>query len=291
MNLEQIAESALLSEGVDSVVRFTNVDYSHPNGVTALRGISVEFKKGELVGILGANGAGKSTLVRHINGILKPTHGSVEVFGESTKNTSAAKLSRRVGIVFQNPNNQLFAQSVKSEIEFGLRNFGFDDELVRQRTDWALNTFSLIEYSNRAPMELSGGEKKRLCNALVLAWDPDIVILDEPTVGQDSEQKERLGQLVKLLVSEQKTIILVSHDMEFLWPLQPRMILMSGGKILADGTAQQIVRDRVSFSHANILAPQLVKLFTELGHLGRFPADEFEARDRIRLQMTGTKEK
>ena len=282
METHQQVEAMFEKRVTDTVIKFENVDYSHPNGAVALKNVSLEIKAGELIGILGTNGAGKSTLVRHVNGLLKPTHGVVEVFGESTRDTSAAKLSKRVGIVFQNPNNQLFAQSVKSEIEFGLRNFGYSEEIVRRRTDWALNTFSLLEYSSRPPMELSGGEKKRLCNALVLAWDPDIVILDEPTVGQDSEQKEKLAQSVKLLLSERKTVILVSHDIEFVWPLQPRVILMSEGKIVADGTAQKILGNSSETLAANILLPQLVDLFRRLGKTDSFPVDEFEASDRIK---------
>lgn len=263
------------------VIIFDHVDYAHPNGVIALRNISLEIRKGELVGILGTNGAGKSTLVRHMNGLLKPTHGSVRVFETETKNAGAAKLSRRVGIVFQNANNQLFAQNVRAEIEFGLRNFGFREELVRQRTDWALNTFSLKEYAERPPMELSGGEKKRLCNALVLAWDPDILILDEPTVGQDSEQKEKLAQTVRLLLTEEKTVIIVTHDVEFIWPLQPRVILMSEGKIVADGPAKEVLGNPEKTLSANVIPPQLVELFNFLEAADR-PSDVFEARDGIK---------
>jgi energy-coupling factor transport system ATP-binding protein len=280
----ETAEPTTLSsdeKAKEIVIKFGSVDFSHPNGVVALRNVSLEIRKAEVVGILGTNGAGKSTLVKHVNGLLKPTHGFVEVFGENTRLTSAAKLSKRVGIVFQNPNDQLFAQSVRSEIEFGLKNFGYDLDIVTRRTEWALNTFSLSEYADRPPMELSGGEKKRLCNALVLAWDPDIVIFDEPTVGQDFEQKEKLVQTIKLLISEGKTVILVTHDVEFIWPLQPRIILMSEGRIVADGSAQEILGDRSKSLEANVLLPQLVDLSTKLGIKGRFPSDEYEARDKI----------
>jgi energy-coupling factor transport system ATP-binding protein len=276
--MPELNASELLNE---VIIKISNVDYSHPNGIAALKNVSLQIKRGELVGILGTNGAGKSTLVRLMNALLKPTHGTVEVFGEDTSKTSAAKLSRRVGIVFQNPNNQLFSQSVRAEIEFGLRNFGFPRDIVTKRTDWALNTFSLSDFADRPPMELSGGEKKRLCNALVLAWDPDVLILDEPTVGQDSEQKEKLVQIIKLLLSESKTVILVTHDVEFVWPLQPRVILMSEGQIVADGMAQEILGDTSKTATANVLIPQLVDLFRKLGRTDYFPADEFEARDRI----------
>jgi energy-coupling factor transport system ATP-binding protein len=263
------------------VIKLSNVDYSHPNGVAALKNVNLGIKRGELVGILGTNGAGKSTLVRLMNALLRPTHGKVEVLGEDTRKTSAATLSRRVGIVFQNPHNQLFSQTVREEIEFGLRNFGFSEDLMSKRTQWALNMFSLSGFANRPPMELSGGEKKRLCNALVLAWDPEIVILDEPTVGQDWEQKEKLIQTVKLLISEKKTVILVTHDIEFVWSLQPRAILMSEGRIVADGRSQEILADAFKTREANVLLPQLVVLYRKLGIKGRYPSNEFEARDDI----------
>src|SRR5579872_6872947 len=139
------------------VVDFAEVFYSHPNGNIALRGINFSLAKSELLSILGSNGAGKTTLVRHINGLLKPSRGKVTVFGHDTKDLTSARLSRNVGIVFQNPNNQLFAQSVKREIEFGLNNFGFSEEEVKKRVTAALEDFSLAEYAERPPMELSGG--------------------------------------------------------------------------------------------------------------------------------------
>lgn len=264
------------------VISFKSVDFSHPNGTVALRNIDLDISDSELVAVLGANGAGKSTLVRHINGLLKPTHGTVSVFGEDTKTTTPAKLSRRVGIVFQNPSNQLFAQSVVKEIEFALRNFGFEEEYVKQRVNWALETFALGEYSERSPIELSGGEKKRLCIALVLAWNPSVLILDEPTVGQDSEQKEKLADIIRDLLRQKKTVILVTHDVEFIWPLQPRAILMSNASIVADGSAQQVLGDAALTEKSNVLVPQLVDLSTKLDWEKPFPKSPEDAEKRIR---------
>jgi len=280
-------KTAASSNHAETLVRFENVDFSHRSGIVALRNVSLSIRRGELLAILGTNGAGKSTLVRHINGLLRPKHGKVDVFGTDTKDTTSAALSRKVGIVFQNPNNQLFAASVRAEIEFGLRNFGFPPEVVEERTRWALHTFSLEQYSDRPPMELSGGERKRLCNALVLAWEPDIVILDEPTVGQDFEQKERLVQTIKMLISQGKTIIVVTHDVEFIWPLQPRVLLMADGKVLADGDAQSVLGNTARLGQASVLPPQLVDLFSALEPGTKFPSDVFEARHRISLQMKG----
>jgi energy-coupling factor transport system ATP-binding protein len=266
----------------DTIVKFEGVDFSHPNGVSALKKIDLEIRKGELVAILGTNGAGKSTLVRHVNGLLKPTHGRVEVLGVDTAKTTSASLSRRVGIVFQNANNQLFASTVRAEIEFGLRNFGLNPETIKNRTDWALKSFSLEQYENTPPMELSGGEKKRLCNALVLAWDPDILILDEPTVGQDSLQKAKLIQTIKMLLTQSKTVIIVSHDIEFVWPMQPRIVLMHEGRIVTDGSAQEVFRSDSLSARANVLSPQLVELFKLISPGSVFPKDEYEARDLLR---------
>ncbi|HZW57802.1 MAG TPA: ABC transporter ATP-binding protein [Nitrososphaerales archaeon] len=263
------------------IVKFDSVDYSHPSGVAALVNVSLSITRGEFVAVLGTNGAGKSTLVRHINGLLKPTHGTVSVFGESTRERTSAFLSRGVGMVFQNANNQLFAQTVRQELEFALKNFGFDRQTIQDRVEWALNTFSLKEYVDKPPMELSGGEKKRLCIALVLAWDPEILILDEPTVGQDYEQKALLGQIIMKLLGEGKTVMVVTHDVEFIWPLQPRVILMSQGRIIADGSSQEILGNPAVLSKGDVLPPQLVELSRLLGWKNYYPKDVFEAESRI----------
>lgn len=264
------------------MISFENVDYSHPNGTIALRGINLKIPASQLVAILGANGAGKSTLVRHMNGLLKPTHGRVTVFGRDTKTTTSAQLSRRVGIVFQNPNNQLFAQTVSKEIEFGLKNFGFPEDFVKERVRWAMDTFALTEYAERSPIELSGGEKKRLCIALVLAWDPSVLILDEPTVGQDSEQKDKLSEIIRSLLAAKKDVILVTHDVEFIWPLQPRTVLMANSSIVADGPAQEVLGYPDVGQRSSIIVPQLVDFSIRAGWQRPFPSTPEEAKRRIR---------
>jgi len=246
------------------MIEFINVSYIHQTGVKALDEVTIRFGKGELVAIVGANGAGKTTLVKHMNGLLKPTKGTVKVFGYDTTQQTVASLSRRVGIVFQNADHQLFSDTVEHEIEFGLRNFGFSEDVVRQRVDWALKFFGLKEYANISPMMLSGGEKKRLCLAAVLAWDPDVLVLDEPTVGQDLLHKEKLEQIIRLLLTQEKTVILVSHDIEFLWPMQPRTVVMSRGKIIADGPASKIFTDDSVLASARLISPQLVELSKRL---------------------------
>jgi len=246
------------------MIEFINVSYIHPTGVKALDDVTIQFKQGELVAIVGANGAGKTTLIKHMNGLLKPTKGTVKVFGYDTTQQTVATLSRRVGIVFQNADHQLFSDTVEHEIEFGLRNFGFSEDVVKQRVEWALTFFGLKEYANTSPMMLSGGEKKRLCLAAVLAWDPDVLVLDEPTVGQDLLHKEKLEQIIRLLLTQGKTVILVSHDIEFLWPMQPRTVVMSRGKIIADSPASKVFTDDSILSSARLIKPQLVELSQHL---------------------------
>jgi energy-coupling factor transport system ATP-binding protein len=267
-----------------SLIEFREVAFVHHTGVVALDGINVAIAKGEFVAIVGENGAGKTTLVRHINGLLKPTKGAVFVDGKDTRETSTASLARKVGIAFQNPDHQLFSESVEHEVAFALRNFGFSDELVSQRIDRALKFFSLDQYRKSSPLILSGGEKKRLTMASILAWDPEIVILDEPTVGQDAIQKEKLAEIIKMLNSTGKTIIVVSHDVEFLWPLQPRLLVMAGGRLTRDGPISVVMRESDLLAKARVMQPQLVRLH---GALRSRPAEPFLALYDARKWIAG----
>ena len=247
-----------------------------------LKDVNLKIKLGEIVGIMGGNGSGKTTLIKHFNGLLKPTKGSVKVFGKDTREESVAYFSKKVGLVFQNPGHQLFSDTVWNEVAFALKNFGFDEEVTKKRVKWALEFFNLIQYKDVSPLLLSGGEKKRLCLASVLAWDPDFIILDEPTVGQDFLQKEKLREIIKMLATQNKTVIIVSHDVEFIWLLQPRIILISNGMIVRDGDCRKIFSDSKALEECGITKPQLVELYEELFPLiDKPPIDLLEARITI----------
>ena len=192
---------------------------------------------------MGQNGAGKSTLVKHFNGLLKPSQGKVRVDGVETTKSSVAALARNVGFVFQNPDHQLFSETVEEEIAFALKNFGFKTEVIEKRVTWALNLLSLTQYRKTSPFLLSGGERKRVALASVLAWDPETLILDEPTIGQDHEQKEKLRQFIMQMQTQKKTVVTVTHDVEFVAECNPRVILMKEGKIVADGEGKEILTD------------------------------------------------
>jgi energy-coupling factor transport system ATP-binding protein len=261
------------------VIEFQDVSYVHQNGVRALDGVSLKIAPGETVAIVGENGAGKTTLVKHVTGLLKPAMGNVIVDGQNTRATSTARLSRKVGVAFQNPDHQLFSESVEEEMSFALRNFGFPQALVEQRVKWGLELFGLEEYRKSSPLVLSGGEKKRLTLACILAWDPEVVILDEPTVGQDSIQKEKLVGTIRMLASSGKTVVVVSHDIEFLWPMQPRVVVMKAGKVLGDGPAAELMQDRGLLDSARVAQPQLVEFFERLTKRPSAPfVDPLEAR-------------
>ena len=261
------------------MIEFQDVTYVHQNGVKALDGVSLRIASGETVAIVGENGAGKTTLVKHVTGLLKPMVGNVLVDGENTRETSTAQLSRKVGVAFQNPDHQLFSESVEDEMSFALRNFGFAPALVEQRVKWGLELFGLDEYRKSSPLVLSGGEKKRLTLACILAWDPEVVILDEPTVGQDSIQKEKLVGTIGMLTSSGKTVVVVSHDIEFLWPMQPRVVVMKAGRVLGDGPAAKLMRDGGLLDSARVAQPQLVEFYERLTQRPNAPfADPLEAR-------------
>jgi energy-coupling factor transport system ATP-binding protein len=261
------------------MIEFRDVTFVHDNGVKALDSVSLKIDRGETLAIVGENGAGKTTLVKHVTGLLKPTSGTVLVDGVETRQTSTAAISRKVGVAFQNPDHQLFSESVGEEMAFALRNFGFAPDLVEQRVSWGLQLFGLEEYRESSPLVLSGGEKKRLTLACILAWDPAVVILDEPTVGQDAIQKERLTGTIKMLASTGKTVVVVSHDIEFLWPLQPRLVVMKSGRILADGPAPQLMSDEKLLESARVAQPQLVTFYQSLTKRPGYPfVDALEGR-------------
>jgi energy-coupling factor transport system ATP-binding protein len=250
------------------VIEVRDVYYTYPSHTEALSGVSSVIRDREFVAIMGENGAGKTTLVKQFNGILKPTKGDVLVNGVNTRKVSVAQLSRDVGLVFQNPDHQLFSETVEEEIAFGLRNFGFKESEVSKRISWVLEMLSLEKYRKASPFLLSGGERKRVAVATVLAWDPKVIVLDEPTIGQDYAQKEKLRQFVLKVNAEGRTVVMVTHDVEFVADCSPRVILMSKGKIVADGEAREILSNSALLSKASVMPPQLTQLLQRLSDLG-----------------------
>jgi len=259
------------------------VNFTYPNGVEALKNVSLVIKNGEFIAIMGQNGAGKTTLVKHFNGLLKPSKGTIRVDGVETTKTSVAALARTVGFVFQNPDHQLFSETVEEEIAFALKNFGFEEEALQKRVNWALNLLGLTQYRKTSPFMLSGGERKRVALASVLAWDPQILILDEPTIGQDYQQKEKLRQFIVQMQTQRKTVVIVTHDVEFVAECNPRVMLMKEGKIVADGEGKEILTNLEALAQSSIVLPQIAQIFKQLTPLGlpKNIIDIYEAKDML----------
>jgi energy-coupling factor transport system ATP-binding protein len=250
------------------LIQVESVSYSYPSGVEALRDVSLTVHKGEFLAIMGENGAGKTTLVKHLNGLLRPQSGRIIFEEADIVDLSVAALARKVGLVFQNPDDQLFSENVESEVSFALDNFGFEKDVVEKRVKWALNLLDIEKYRKSSPFILSGGERKRVALASVLAWDPDVVVLDEPTIGQDYRQKERLRHFLVQLRTQGKTIIIVTHDVEFVAECEPRVVLMAEGKIIGDGTTKEVMTDVEAMKRASVAPPMITKLFTKLSKYG-----------------------
>lgn len=246
------------------MIRLENVSFVYPTGVTALREVDLSIENGQFIAIMGENGAGKTTLAKHLNGLLKPTAGTVSVDGVDTKKTSVARLSRKVGLVFQNPDHLLFSETVLDEVAFALKNFGYAPDIIARQVGKTLESLDLTVYGNTSPFLLSGGERKRVALAAVLAWEPDYLVLDEPTIGQDYQQKERLSSFILQLYSQGKTVIMITHDVEFVAETNPIVVLMSKGSILASGKADEMLSNDDLVEKASLVKPQMARLFAQL---------------------------
>ncbi len=269
------------------MIEVQDIHFRYNGGFEALKGVSLNIKDGEFAAIMGQNGAGKTTLVKHFNGLLKPTTGRVIVNGVETTKTSVARLAKDVGFVFQNPDHQLFSETVDDEIAFALKNFGYEHEAIEKRIEWAVNLLGISQYRKTSPFMLSGGERKRVALASVLAWDPQILVLDEPTIGQDHQQKENLRQFIIQLQTQGKTVITVTHDVEFVAECNPRVILMQDGKIIADGEGKNILTDPQILEQSSIVLPQIAQIFNKL-NMPRLPKnviDIYEAKTILLKEM------
>lgn len=246
-------------------VQVKNVSFSYPSGVVALQDISLTIMSGEAVAIIGENGAGKTTLAKHLNGLLKPTEGWVFVDDWDTRDQTIAQMASRVGYVFQNPDDQLFERTVWAEVAFGPRNLGQSEEAVRAGVEAALAQVGLEAEADRHPYDLHASHRKLVALAATLAMRTPIVILDEPTTGQDAVGVARLGEIVEGLKAEARTVLTISHDIDFCAEHFERIIVMSQGQILADGSAKEVLSQGHLLAQAYVDPPQLVRLAAALG--------------------------
>ncbi|KUH33751.1 cobalt ABC transporter ATP-binding protein [Thermococcus celericrescens] len=244
------------------MIELKDLHFSY-SGREVLRGITLTIERGELFGFLGPNGAGKSTLMLHLNGILKPKKGKVTVDGLDPAK-KPKEVRRKVGIVFQDPNDQLFSPTVFEDVAFGPYNLGLRGEELRERVLWALEKVGMLEYAERETRELSFGEKKRIAIATVLAMEPEVIAFDEPFANLDFKGKKIMRRLITELRAEGKTIILASHEADYL-ALCDRIALMDGGRIVTVGTPEEILGNPELLREHNLDVPPLAELFLSLG--------------------------
>lgn len=245
-------------------IRVEDLRHVYPGDVVALAGVSVTFHPGELVAIVGENGAGKTTLVKHLNGLLKPTSGRVVVNGTDTDGTTVASLARHVGYVFQNPDDQLFSRTVRQEVRFGPRNLGFPEEDIGRLTGEALEATGLEEVAEENPYDLPTARRKLVALAAVLAMATPTVVIDEPTIGQDGAGVARLSDIVGRLADTGRSVIAITHDIDFAAETFDRMIVMSRGRIAGDAITPEMVEEFELLAEAAVDPPQLTRLGREL---------------------------
>ena len=246
-----------------------DVSFQYPGtDQKALDGVSISVGKGEFVGIVGQNGAGKTTLVKHIVGLLRPTAGQVIVGRKDIANESVEDMARTVGLVLQNPDAQLFAMTVAEEVAFGPTNLGLSEEEVAERVDRALAATGLEEFREVYPFNLSFGDRRKLSVAAVVSMEPEVLIFDEPTTGQDFKGRRDLADIAKRLNEMGRTVLMVTHDMDLIAEYTQRLIVMGDGKVLLDGPTAEVFQQVETLAKTFIAPPQVTQLAQSLAEYG-----------------------
>jgi len=241
-------------------IRINQLHFTYPSGVEAIQGITLAIEQGEQVAIVGQNGSGKTTLVKHFNGLLKPTSGEVHIGDWLTGEHSVAQLASRVGYVFQNPDEQLFTKTVEEELRFGPHNLGYNEKKINQLVEFALHITDLEGKENTNPYDLSPTWRKMVALGSIISMDTPIVIFDEPTTGQDAVNIARIRDVVKALSNQGKTVITISHDIDFCAENFQRVIALRGGIVLLDGTAREVFQEQNVLATTYVDPPQITRL-------------------------------
>ena len=237
-----------------------NVSFAYPGGPAVLEGLNLEIKAGEYLALLGSNGSGKSTFIKQLNALLTPTGGRMLFKGESVAEIGPARMGRRIGFVFQNPDEMLFASNVFEEVAFGLRNYGFAQEEIESRVSEVLKTVGLSEAEKIDPFIMTKGDRQKLAVAAVLACEPEILVLDEPTTGLDAQEQDAMTTLLARLNRAGHTVIIVTHSVDLAAAQARRIVLLEKGRILADGPSREVFDQPELLNQAGLTAPTIVQL-------------------------------
>jgi cobalt/nickel transport system ATP-binding protein len=268
----------------DPIVSVKDLKFSYPAGVSAIKGVSLEIGQGERVAILGPNGSGKSTLILLIAGLLTPKSGDIAVFGQKTTSKDFQKFRSRIGIVFQDPDDQLFTQSVIEDIEYGPKNLKLPEEDIKQRSQHVLDKMGIEHLKDRPPHRLSFGEKKKVSLATALVLKPELLILDEPTANLDLVSRRGLIDTLSELNKSGTTVIVSTHDVEALPELADRIIVISHGILHGEGETRKVLQDAELLKSSGLEPPAIVNLFTQLksqGLIDQIPITTTEGKEQL----------
>src|SRR3989337_487637 len=277
--------------------RIEHLSHRYSDGTVALTDISLSFAKGERIALLGTNGSGKTTLLNHLNGILKPTSGKIYFDDKPLEYDAKSLLSlrKRVGFVFQDPNDQLFASTVKQDVAFGPLNLGYAPDYVKKLVDDALKTVGMTEFKEKPPHFLSLGQKKRVALAGVLAMQPEVIIMDEPTANLDPRAtSEILHLLLQLNKESGLTLLLATHDVDMVPLFANKLYILDKGKLVSEGSPKELFSNAELIRDVNLRSPRITHLFEVLKKENNLPIDQqlpltiSEARKEI-LRLLDTK--
>jgi energy-coupling factor transporter ATP-binding protein EcfA2 len=248
----------------EPVIEIRGLRHSYDGVNAALNGVDLTIYRGELVSVLGRNGSGKTTLVKHINGLLKPAEGSVIVLGQDTVQTTTAQLARKVGFCFQNPNHQMITFVVKDELALGPKSLGLDKEEIEHRSLQALEFVGMAEQMEADVMALGKGQKQRLALASVLTMKPEILVIDEPTTGQDPQMTEDIFEIIRKLNEEGTTVLVITHKFDYAAAYTERAVILANGKIVYDGPMGPALADEELLRANSLAQPQVTQLAAKL---------------------------
>lgn len=244
----------------NEVLSANDLVHTYKGGVTALKGVNLRVFENEIVSIVGQNGSGKTTLVRHFNGLLRPTSGSVFLYGEPTKKRTVSQMSRTVGYVFQNPNHQIFSATVREELAVAPKNFKTPQAEYEEAIERVVELMHIQSILDLNPLTLDYTTKKIVTIASVLVFHPKVLILDEPTGGLDEAGRIMLSEITQLVHDEGHTVIMISHDMDYVAEHSERIVVMAGGEIIGDGLPEEIFSQHDVMERAQIEPPQIAQL-------------------------------
>lgn len=250
----------------DKILEVKNLSFTYEEENPALKDISISIYKNEKIAVLGANGSGKSTFFLNLNGVRQPDAGEIFFYEEKINKKTRNELIKNVGIVFQNADSQLIASTVRAEVAFGPLNMKLSAEEVKRRTDVAIERLVLQDLEERPPHYLSGGEKKRVCIADIIAMETELIIFDEPTASLDPAHVDILENILEMLWKEGKTILISTHDVDFAYRFADRILIFHEGELIADGKPQDIFRKDTLLQKAHLKKPVLMQFYDLLLH-------------------------